>query len=101
MIFASMYTLGDQRGILSCWGDDFLVEADEVDLDAVEAHLVKRLEVKVLARLGEKQSGEIGFLKLAVRRRDWKLHLVQWQAVCAGCSDHSSAHGTDHRVQDS
>ena len=79
-------------------GDDLLVEADEVDLDAVEAHLVKRLEVKVLARLGGKQSGEIGFLKrvLRVRRRDWKLHLVQWQAVRAECSDHSSAHGTDH-----
>ena len=67
MIFASMYTLGDHRGTLGCWGDDLLVEADEVDLDAVEAHLVKRLEVKVLARLGGKQSGEIGFLKRVLR----------------------------------
>ena len=67
VIFASMYTLGDQRGTLGCWGDDLLVEADEVDLDAVEAHLVKRLEVKVLARLGGKQSGEIGFLKRVLR----------------------------------
>ena len=67
VIFASMYTLGDQRGTLGCWGDDLLVEADEVDLDAVEAHLVKRLEVKVLARLGGKQSDEVGFLKRVLR----------------------------------
>ena len=67
VIFASMYTLGDQRGTLGCWGDDLLVEADEVDLDAGEAHLVKRLEVKVLARLGGKQSDEIGFLKRVLR----------------------------------
>ena len=70
VIFASLYTLGDQRGTLGCWGDDFLVEADEVDLDAVEAHLVRRLEVKVLARLGGKQSGEIGFLKRVLRHDD-------------------------------
>ena len=42
------------RGTLGCWGDDLLVEADEVDLDAVEARLMKRLEVKVLARIGGK-----------------------------------------------
>ena len=47
VIFASMYTLGS---------DDLLVVADEVDLDAVEAHLTKRLEVKVLARIGGKRS---------------------------------------------
>ena len=29
-----------------------MVEADEKVLDAVEAHLTKRLEVKVLARIG-------------------------------------------------
>ena len=62
-----MYTLGEQRGTLGCWGDDLLVEADEVDLDAVEAHLTKRLEVKVLARICGRQSGEVGFLKRAVR----------------------------------
>ena len=62
-----MYTLGDQRGTLGCWSDDLLVEADEVDLDAVEMDLVKRLEVKVLARFGGKQSGEIGFLKRVLR----------------------------------
>ena len=98
VIFASMYTLGDQRGTLGCCCDDLLVEADEVDLDAVEAHLVKRLEVKVLARLGGKQSGEIGFLKRVLRYDavTGSFTLVQWQAVRAGCSDHSSAHGTDH-----
>ena len=63
MIFASMYTLGEQKGTLGCWGDDILVEADEVDLDAVEVHLTKRLEVKVLTRIGGRQSGEVGFLK--------------------------------------
>ena len=31
-------------------------EVDEVDLDAVEAHLMKRLQVKVLARIGGKHS---------------------------------------------
>ena len=62
-----MYTLGDQRGTLGCWGDDLLVEADEADLGAVEARLEKRLEVKVLARLGGRQSGEIGFLKRLLR----------------------------------
>ena len=29
MIFASMYTQGDQRGTLGCSGEDLLVEADE------------------------------------------------------------------------
>ena len=61
-----MYTLGDQRSTLGCWGDDLLVEADDVDLDAVEAHL-KRLAVKVLARVGGKHSGEAGFLKRVLR----------------------------------
>ena len=90
-----MYTLGDQRGTLGCWGDDLLVEADEVDLDAVEAHLVKRLDVIVLARKAVRRDWVLE-ASVAVRRQDWKLHLVQWQAVRAGCSDHSSAHGTDH-----
>ena len=80
VIFASMYTLGDQRGTLGCWVDDLLVEADEGDLDAVEAHLVKRLEVKVLARLGEKQSGEIGFVK-RVLRHDAETGSFTW---CSG-----------------
>ena len=53
-----MYTLGDQRGTLGCWGDD---------LDAVEVHLMKRLEVKVLARMFGKRSGEAGFLKRVLR----------------------------------
>ena len=56
VMFASMYTLGHQRGTLGCWGGNLLVEADEVDLDAVGAHLMNRLEVKVLAWIG-------GFLK--------------------------------------
>ena len=66
VIFASMYTLGNQRGTLGCWRDDHLVEGDEVDLDAVEAHLMKRLEVKVLARVGGKSSGEARFLEAIV-----------------------------------
>ena len=99
VIFASMYTLGDQRGTLGCWGDDFLVEADEVDLDAVEAHLKKRLEVKVLARISGKHSGDPE-ASVAVRRRDWELHLVQWQALRAGCCQYSSAHRAEPRVQD-
>ena len=104
MIFASMYTLSDQRGTLGCWGDDLLIEADEADLVAVEAHLEKRFEVKVLARLGRWKAVRQDWVleaSVAVRRRDWKLHLVQWQAVREGRSDHSSAHGMDHRVQDS
>ena len=60
VIFASMNTLGDQRG--TCWGDDLLVEADES-----EAHLMKQLEGKVRARIGGKSSGEGGFLKLVLR----------------------------------
>ena len=58
-IFASMYTLGDQRGTLGCWGDDLLIEADEVDLGAVEAHLVKRLEEGTGAalRVGDQKLG--------------------------------------------
>ena len=67
VIFASMYTLGEQKGTLGCWGDDLLVEADEVDLGAVEVHLTKRLEVKVLTRIGGKQSGEVGFPKRVLR----------------------------------
>ena len=60
VIFASMYTPGDQRGTLGCWGDDLLVEADEVDLDAVEAHLMKRLDLKVLARIGGRAQARLG-----------------------------------------
>ena len=67
VILASMCTLGEQRGTPGCWGDDLLVEADEADLDAVEAHLTKRLEVKVMARIGGRQSGEVGFLKRVLR----------------------------------
>ena len=67
MIFASMYTLGGKRVTLDCWSDDLLVEADEEDLDAVEAHLMKRLEVKVLAQIGGKSPGEAGFLKRVLR----------------------------------
>ena len=55
VIFASMYTLGEQKGTLGCWGD------------AVEVRLTKRLEVKVLTRIGGRQSGEVGFLKRALR----------------------------------
>ena len=67
VIFASMHTLSDQRGTLVCWGADLLVEAEEEDTDAVEAHLKKRFEVKVLARIGGKSSGEVGFLKRVLR----------------------------------
>ena len=67
VIFASMYTMGDQRGALGCWSDDLLVVADEVDLNAVEAHLMKRLAVKVLARIGGKSSGEAGVLGRVLR----------------------------------
>ena len=42
-------------------------EAGEEDLDGVEAHLMKRLEVKVLARIGRKSSSEVGFLKRVLR----------------------------------
>ena len=63
VIFALMCTLGDQRGALGCSCDDLLVETDEVGLDAVEAHLMKRLAVKVLARIGGKSSSEAGFLE--------------------------------------
>ena len=63
VIFASMYTPNDQRDTLVCWGADLLVEADEEDIDAVEAHLMKWFEVKVLARIGGKSSGEVEFLK--------------------------------------
>ena len=70
VIFASMYTLGDQRGTLGCWGGDLQVEADEVDFDGVEAQLMKRLEVKVLARIGGKSAGEVLEADVAVRRRD-------------------------------
>ena len=42
------------------------VEAEE-DLDAVEAHLVKDLEGKVLTRTGGKSSGEAGFLERVLR----------------------------------
>ena len=58
--------LGDKRGTLACWSDDFLVEADEKDLDAVEAHLMKRLEEDMLARIGGISSGEAGFLEASV-----------------------------------
>ena len=37
-----------------------LLEADEKDLDAVEAHPIKRLDVKVLVRIGGKCRGELG-----------------------------------------
>ena len=66
-MFASRHTLGDKRGTLGCWSDVPLVEAEEKDLDAVEAHLGKRLEVKVLARIGGKSSGEAGLLKRVLR----------------------------------
>ena len=46
--------------------DDILVEADE-DLDAAEAHLAKRLDMKVPARIGGKSSGVAGFLKRVLR----------------------------------
>ena len=38
-----------------------------MDLDAVEAHLTERLEVKALARFCGKHSGEAGFLKRVLR----------------------------------
>ena len=49
-----------------------------MDLHAVEAHLMKRLEV--LARIGGKHSGEAGFLKRvlrydAVTGSSWKRHV--------------------------
>ena len=74
MIFALMYTLGDQRGTLGCFGDDLPAEADEVDLEAVEAHLMKLLVVK-RCRHGsvERSPGEAGFLK--------ELLLVKWEAI--------------------
>ena len=96
VIFASMYTLGEQRGTLSCWGDDLLVEADEVDLDAVEAHLTKRLEVKVLARIGGRQSGEVGFLKRVLRYdavTESFTWCSGWQALRAGCGN--EGHGRE------
>ena len=43
------------------------MEADEEDIDAVEAHLMKWFEVKVLALIGGKSSGEVGFLKRVLR----------------------------------
>ena len=43
-IFASMYMLGDKSFTLGCWCDDLFVEAVEEDIDAVEAHVMKRLE---------------------------------------------------------
>ena len=67
VIFASMYTVGEQRGTRGCWGDDLLIEVYEMDLDAVEAHRTNRLEVKVLTRIGGKQSGEVEFLKRVLR----------------------------------
>ena len=33
----------------------------------MEVHLMKRVEVKVLARIGGKSSGEVGFLKRVLR----------------------------------
>ena len=80
MILASMYTLDDQRGTLACWSDDLLVEADEVDLDAVETHLMKRFGVKMLARIGGKSSGEAGILK-RVSRYDATTESFFW---CSG-----------------
>ena len=38
-----------------------------MDLDAVEGHLMKRLDENVLARIGGKHSGEAGFLKRVLR----------------------------------
>ena len=35
------------------------MEANKKNLNAVKAHLVKRLEVKVLARFGGKRTGEV------------------------------------------
>ena len=67
VIFELMYTLSDLRGTLVCWRDDLLAEADEKDLDAVEAHLMKRLEEDMLARIGGKSSGEAGFLRRVLR----------------------------------
>ena len=87
-MFALMYTLGDQRGTLGCWVDHVLVEADEVDLDAVEAHMMKRLEVKVLEA------------SVVVRGRDRELLLVQWKALRGGCRCYSSSHRTEPRLQD-
>ena len=58
LIFAR---LGDKKCAFGCCGDDLLVEADEEDVDAVEAHLMKPLAVKVLARIGGDSSGEAGF----------------------------------------
>ena len=66
-MFASRHTLGDKRGTLGCWDDDLLVEALAKDLDAAEAHLEKRLEVKVLAWIGGKSSGKAGLLKRALQ----------------------------------
>ena len=71
VIFTSVHTLGDQRGTLGCWGNDLLVEEDEQDLDAVEACLKQRLEVKVRARIGGKSSGEAGFLKRVTESFFW------------------------------
>ena len=79
VIFASMYTLGDQRGTLGCWDDDLLVEADEVDVDAVEAHRMKRLEGEGAGtdRWKELRRGWVPEASVAVRRRDRDLLLVQ------------------------
>ena len=49
------------------WGDDILVEADEVDLDAVDAHPTTRRAVKVLARVGGTSSSEARFLRRVLR----------------------------------
>ena len=43
------------------------MEADEKDLDAVDPHLMKRLEVMVVAWVGGTSSSEAGFLKRVLR----------------------------------
>ena len=57
--------------------DDLLMEADEVNFDAVEARLMKRLEVRMQAQIGGKSSGEVGFLK-RVLRNDAVTESVFW-----------------------
>ena len=70
VILASMHTLGDQRGTLGCWADG----------DAVEAHLMMWREVKVLARIGGKSSGEARLLR-RVLRYDAENESIFW---CSG-----------------
>ena len=54
-------------GTLGCWGDDIIAEAEDKDLDALEEHLKREIDVKVLPRLGGESSKEVSFLKRTLR----------------------------------